>query len=365
MIMNKILDQLNRDLARAQSDDERAELLAKIACALARIGNFDGAKSIIRDLRVSYGTGRNGRITVWIMLAEGLIGLYGELNPLALDRVNRAFVLSVAINYREMAAIAAAWKAHIEFETSKYDAMCQSLRSAISYADDSNDYAHVRICAVLANCFMMSGNRPQSQKCFLRGREHALRIGDQPSLEALVYNRAAFGLAWMRVESCLGRSDREDASLLQAELQSAQNLQELTGISALSNHIFLWRARFLVLQERFDEAIGALNAVRLRGPFASYNFSQSFTDLELAYCNMKLGNEAEMLALSSKIDPAFSLALDLDDRLVAGWMLYQLSCLSDAFGSSKKRELELKDLSNEYEGMQVRLVRQFQEFASY
>ncbi|MDE2080149.1 MAG: hypothetical protein KGI90_02260 [Burkholderiales bacterium] len=365
MIMNKILDQLNRDLARTQGSNDRAELLAKMACALARIGNFDDAKSIIRDLRVNYGTGQNGRITVWIMLAEGLINHYGELNPLAFDRINRAFVLSVAINYREMAAIAAAWKAHIEFETSKYDAICQSLSSAIDYADESNDYAHVRICAVLANCFMISGNRPQSQKYFLRGREHALRIGDQPSLEALVYNRAAFGLAWMRAENCLGRGNRKDASLLQMELQSAQNLQELTGINALSNHIFLWQARFLVLQERFPEAIEALSAVRLRGPFAAYNFSQSFIDLELAYCNMRLGNKAEMLALSSKIDPAFSLGLDIDDRLVAGWIFYQLSCVSDAFGSSTARELELKDLSVEYEGAKARLARQFEVFASY
>ena len=336
-----------------------------MACALARIGRFEDAKELIRALRVDFGTGSSGQISVWIMLAEGLTHLYEDLSPLAFDRVNRAFVLSSAMKYRAMIALSGAWKAHLEFETSKFEAMCVTLRQAIASAETSNDDAHVRLTAVLANSFMIAGNRSQAQRLFLRGREHALRIGDQASLEALVYNRATFGLSWLRAESCLGRDSRDDFSLLKVELQSAKNFQDLTGISALSNHIDLWRARLLVLEHKFEEAIDALVMIRDAKPFAAYNFRSSFIDLELAYCHMKLGDTSAALALASEIGPGFDTGLDIDDRLVASWMAHQLCQVLGVFGPPETRELELKARATDYENWQSHLATMLQEFETY
>ncbi|MDE2147088.1 MAG: hypothetical protein KGJ24_10420, partial [Burkholderiales bacterium] len=232
-------------------------------------------------------------------------------------------------------------------------------------AESSNDDAHVRLTAVLANSFMIAGNRSQAQRLFLRGRDHALRIGDQASLEALVYNRATFGLSWLRAESCLGRDSRDDFSLLKVELQSAKNFQDLTGISALSNHIGLWRARLLVLEQKFEEAVDALVVIRSAKPFAEYNFRTAIIDLELAYCHMKLGNMPATLALANEVGPGFDTGLDIDDRLVASWMVHQLSQVSDAFGSPEMRELELKARAAEYENAQNHLATLLREFETY
>jgi tetratricopeptide (TPR) repeat protein len=360
--MSQLVNQLTRDLAVTVDPDQRAELSARIACNLARLGRFDRARQIIEELRREYGDGRNGRVTVWIMLAEGLIHLYGELSPLALDRITRAQVLGTAMRYPTLVALASAWKAHIEFETSKFDAMTSSLRTALSQADESNHDAHARIAIVLSNSFMICGDRAQAQRWFLRGREHALAIGDQASVEALLYNHAIFGFAWLRAASCISQIAPSEFVSLRSEMRSARNLQDLTGIVALKNHIYLWDARLLVVEEKFSEAIDIFQAVRHEEPFAAYNFSQSLVDLELSYCHLRLGNVSEAISLYKGIDQSFVEKLDVDEKLVVSWMLWRMSAIDSTFGAASSRHSQFVELSREYGASRSRLALGLTEF---
>jgi len=52
------------------------------------------------------------------------------------------------------------------------------------------------------------------------------------------------------------------------------------------------RGRFLILEQRYDQAIDALEKIRGARPFAEYNFNQSFIDLEIAFC-LKWLNRAD------------------------------------------------------------------------
>ena len=121
---------------------------------------------------------------------------------------------------------------------------------------------------VLANAFMICGDRTQMQAWFIRGREHAVKNGDRASVEALQYNKAAFATAWARVSSCTASVDTEEIALLRGEVNSSRNLQDLAGIAALSGHIRLTHARLLVLEARYDLAVEAFNEVRVTEPFA-------------------------------------------------------------------------------------------------
>jgi tetratricopeptide (TPR) repeat protein len=282
------------------------------------------------------------------MLAEGLIHLYGDLNPLALDRISRAQMLGLAMKYPAAIALSSAWKAQLEFENSRFDPMILSIRLGFQYAAVDDHETQVRLAMVLANSFMVAGDRATSQVWFTKAREHAVKSGDQASLEALLYNRTVFGIASIRADFCIQEVTWVDLRVARKEVESATNLQTLTGIKALANHIGLWSARLSILERNYLVAIAELEISRRGGPFADYNFSQHLIDLELAYCLSKLGRIDEALSVFELIDFGSIKGLDLDERLVAAYMKKNLESMDRRFIGKADPTSDLEQLKSKY-----------------
>ncbi len=331
--MSQLLIRLEGELASMSDPIQKAEWAARIAANLARQGKFDEAQSRIANLREVYGDGRSGPVTAWIMLAEGLVHLYKDLSPAALDRIARAQLLGMAMGYTSLVGVASAWKAHVEFEMSKFPAMIESLKASIKSAAAEDHDAQTRIAMVITNCLMLCGDFTNAQQWFMRGRAHAIKNGDQASVEALLYNRAAFGLAWLRLRHCDVAAQPEELRRTRAEVKSSRNLQDLTQISALTNHIYLADARLLILEGEYEEAIAKLQAVRDRNPFANHNFTQSFIDLEICYCQFEQGDIEESCLTYAALDHSTLSTLDLDEQIVAEWMKLKMSQADPRFGS--------------------------------
>lgn len=151
--MTQLLHRLEAEIRVAQDPIARAEALAPKACSLSRLGRFDEARKLVQELRAVFGDGRSGRVTAWIMRAEGLIHWHSALSPLPLDRISRAQALSVAMSYSKVAAVAPAWIAQLEFENSNLGSMFASIRGAAKYIGDDNFEAHAGISMVAANGF--------------------------------------------------------------------------------------------------------------------------------------------------------------------------------------------------------------------
>ena len=342
--MSQLLIRLESELASMTDPTQKAEWTARIAANLARMGRFEDARSRIVNLRRVYGDGRSGPVTAWIMLAEGLVYLYKDLSPAALDRIARANLLGVAMNYTSLVGVASAWKAHVEFEMSKYSDMLDSLKLAIKNAATDEHDAQTRIAMVITNCFMHCGDFASAQHWFMRGRDHALKNGDQASVEALLYNRAAFGLAWLRLRHCDSAAQPEELQRTRAEIKSSRNLQDITQISALTNHIQLADARLLILEGKYSEAISALQSVRDQAPFANHNFTQSFIDLEICFCQFSDCSVDQALLTYSSLDGSAFPTLDLDEQIVAEWMQLKMSRADAKFGSSAVHHQRLAEL---------------------
>ena len=347
--MSPLLAQLDSSLRSVVDATERSELLARKSCALARIGRYDDARQIVDDLRSAYGDGRDGRISVWIMLAEGLILWFSELSPAAADRIARAQFLSGAMKYSTMIALASAWKAHIEFETSKFESMIGSVGTAIDHAEMQNVDARARISVVLCSSFALCGDRTKAQFWFLQGRDYALKAGDQASIEALQFNRAVLLVAALRADSCIAELQVNDIRTVRLEFESARNLQALTHIETLDNHGRLSEARLLMLEKRYAEAIAALRAVRDRRPFANYHFNTSLLDLEVAFCTLKLRGVEDALNLFCDTDASTFTELDVDDQLAAAWMQHQMAIADKRFGFADDYHACFDKLAKTYE----------------
>lgn len=252
--MSQLLQRIESDLNSTSTPSLRGKLLARKSAYLARIGKFDDARSIVTELRQEFGEANSSSVTVWVMLTEGLIHYYENLSVQARDRIVRAQLLSKALGDNELAALASAWRAHLEFEHSDFSGMTASIESALSLASSTNYAAHTRAAMVLSDCYFLCGDRVNGQKWFMRSRDTALKEGDQASIEALLYNKAAFTLARLRAQSCFGSIEPEQLALLRMELSSAKNLQDIANIQALTQIVHLCDARLLLLERKFDQA---------------------------------------------------------------------------------------------------------------
>jgi hypothetical protein len=360
--MSQLLARLKRECARSVEPVERAEWYARIGCCLARNGSFEEALHVVKDLRTGFGDGRSGRVTVWIMLTEGLIHWYSDMSPKGLDRIVRAQLLSSAMKYRTGIAVSSAWKAHIEFEMSNFEAMFQSLRLSMANATNDDNDANARIAIVMANAMSLAGDTEGAKVWFMRGRDHALKDGDQASIDALQYNRAGLALAWIRAENCMNRVGREAVRKVRFELDSSRNLNAMTDINALDNHSRMSQARLLMLEEHFDLAIVELSAVRGGHPFADFHFNTALVDLEIAYCELQRNNADDALRLYQSVQLDTIGDLQLDDQLVAAHIRRELTRADPRFGDADEEAKHFAELADAYSTWHAELKSGLQRF---
>lgn len=359
--MSQLLLRIDECLLVETNPAQRAELVARQAGYLARVGRFAEAREKIAELRQVFADGRSGRVTAFIMLAEGLVQHYEQLGPSAADRIARAQLLGQAMKDREVVSITSAWRAHLEFEESKFELAAKSIRLAHQNAEPNDHETHARCAIVLFNAFALCGNRKASQYWFLNGRDHALKLGDQASLDALLHSKAVFGVAWLRSQNCKGNEDAALMTMARAEISSARNLQNLTGVGAHANYIDLCDARLQIMEGNFQSAKDLLTLIRNDGPYPSGHFSQGLIDLEIAYCDCRLNRIDAAVDVFSRFQLGSLDSLDVDDRLVAAWMTLELEKLGIQSGNAKNMLSRARD---EYDALLERITELFAEFTA-
>ena len=362
--MSQLLFRIDERLRVETDPMNRAELIAQQAGYMARVGRFEEARSKIAELRAVYADGRSGRVTAFIMLAEGLVLHYEKLGSTAADRVARAQLLGQAMKDREVVAITSAWRAYLEFEESKFELAARSIRLALQNAESGDHATRARCAIVLFNAFALCGRRKESQYWFLTGRDHALKMGDQASLDALLHSRAVFGVAWLRSQTCKGNVDATSITMARTEISSARNLQNLTRVQAHANYINLCDARLQIMEGKFHSAKDLLMFIRNDGPYPSGHFSQGLIDLEIAYCECRLNRMEAAVEMFGSILPGSLDSLDVDDRLVAAWMTFQLAKVDDRIGFAEDIKVQLDHVLAEYDVFLELLDGLFSEFAA-
>lgn len=337
--MNNLLEKLDVGIKNAGSDAERAVFNAKRAILLARMARFQDAQLIIDSLRRSFDRGQNVRITCWIMLAEGVTGFFDGLQAGAEDRIRRAHFLAAATGDLTLTALAAAWKAHLEFERSAFDEMAKSLREALGSALDSDHDALARASIVMSNGHAVAGDVDESNRWFARGREHAYKNGDRLSVDALVFNKAVYSVAAARAEIFSNPNSTFDLKALRMCVESTRNLEALIGKTTVTEHLQLCHGRMLILEGDYDAALACLEEIRVNNRCANYNYNDSIISIEIAYCHLKFNRLDEVKRWMSFVDPEFRRKLDTDEVVAANGMLDQLrSAGVDVENSAYSRE---------------------------
>ena len=361
--MNEFLERLLAELQQTQDPDRRAALLARIAGIRARLRDFEGAKRHIDELRAIYGDGRSGVVTVSINLAEGLVHHFGTFRPQALDRFNRAQVLSIAMKYSAGVALSSAWKANYHFEFEEYGEMARCLVLATQHAGAEDYDALTRLGMTLFNAFTMLGNKKAAQNWFIRTKDAASKDKDRSSIEALLYNKAAFSVTRARAEHCLHPVSKEELRSIRMDALSAKNYQDISKLASLPEHLILWDARLKILEADYTGAQSQLVGVRNSDRFASHNFSTSFIDLEIAYCEAMLGDLAAIRSLPLSSEEFAFESFDVDEQLVAAWMKARLAELDEQLFSREAAQMKVDQCAHAYQSMMARLADHLTAFA--
>lgn len=353
--MAQLLDRIEAILTQTQDEYEIAELLAKKAAYLARVGRFDDARTLVNEVRQTFNDGRSGRVTCLIQVAEGVLHHHNHQHSAALDRFNRALFLAQALKQTDLIGLCAAWQAFIDFDQSRFESMQRNLLLVRDLGLDQDHAVQSRFAVTVMVSTIFVGERIQAQKWFRLGHSHAVADGDQAGIDGLLFNKAVFGLARQRVAWCAGAFDRDWAQTIRAELRSAANLQQLVGIATLTNHVDLCLARLDLIEGRFMEGLRLIDQLaRLEG-FAGKHVNSTALSVERVFALAHVGREQEAAQLAKSLELSELERLDPDERLAAFKML---SMLPSAFPDEEGRRTvntKLADARSDYEATESRL----------
>lgn len=358
--MSQYLDRIDVAMTGCQDAFLLGELKSRKAAYLARVGNFDAAKDLIAEVRSDFHDGRSGRVTCLLMIAECLTLHYERFSEMAQDRIARALLIAQAMRDPEIIALTAAWKAYIDFELSRFESMRISLRTSIEAANE-RDHSALTRCAllrVLGAEFL--GQRDRAKSWFRVTHSHAIADGDQASIDALIFNKAAFALARQRLEWTRGDTDLDLLGTLNSELKSAKNLCLMVGITSFAGHIDLSLARSESLRGRFEEASNIYRSLGASAEFKPQQLSDGTLRIEMSYCQLKLGQLEAARATLGEIDEHQLARLDPDERVVT---LEMWKVLLASLGPSEAHsnvERQAAEAHVEYEEYESRIRAAFE-----
>jgi hypothetical protein len=337
--MAALIERLQARLDVEREPLARAELLARLACCLARYGQFDRADQVVSEVRGLFGENRSGRVTCLVMVAEAVQHSFLQRQPEALDRLKRAQMLAQMGRDQELIGLASAWRAHVEFEASWFDAAARSIRTALDSLTAEDRPTISRVAVVLHNAFSLIGDEEARMHWYARGRKSALEDGDEATIDALLHSKTSFGVAHELARRAMGEPQSRPLDLLAAEVKSARNLQRLMQVEAHASYVELVHARSLILVDKFGEALGHLERISDPTKFPSQHLNSQALKIATWLCRSRVGQC--VVDRDELFDPSVAEGiskLDPDDRLIAMWMLYQL--LAD-FGSPSEAATSL------------------------
>lgn len=354
--MSELLRRIDHALAMAPDPVRRAELLAQRAAYLARVGPLEEAAQLIQELRQTAQSPGFERLGIWLILCDGILDYYSNMGERAQDRIMRAHRLSSAFRDAQLVPVASAWRTFIEFERGNMDEMAAAAEVAVASSSSTDHDSRARVASTLSYAFTAAGDSIEAQRWFAAAHHHAVLAGDQATIEALIYNKASFDLANLRVAFCVRSLADAEVSANALQIASSKSFHRLIGAQSLVQLIELAAARSMMLAGRYGEAATALQALKDRGPFVSVNRFEDLLFLEIAYCFARTGLREASLGWLQQIRDREMTALHPDDRMFAAKLFVDMARIDSVFGEESAAIERFNSRVTEFESFTSKLI---------
>jgi tetratricopeptide (TPR) repeat protein len=313
---DRIRQRLEVESASCQNPIQKALIDAEQAYHSARAGDFQSARRLLSAIRELPRTQFAPTVAIWVMLSEGIIDFFEDLNPHAQDRFRRAYALGVSIGDLDLQSLTSAWLAHIEFDRRNYDAMVSSANRCLAIYPRGQSSSHARIFMVLANANLYAGNLARANAFYEKARAIAVADGDRSTVGAIVYNRAVLLLNNFRLQDSLDIGDDVDIGLVSMAIESAATFQNITQNGSLRELSLMSEARLAAIKGDFHFALKRIQGIRSSEHRHRGGAKDSLLDIEYASCLMRSGDFAAAEAVLVSMDLARYVELDNDDRII-------------------------------------------------
>lgn len=293
---SRLLGDLEARIAKTRDPVRNACLRAERATVLARQGSIDQARKELDLIRSRHAAAPDAVITAWVCLGEGMVVLYSEPSPQCRDKFLRAHALASACRDRRVRCLSAAWLAHLCYVDQNLPGMLEKVEQVLSEAPQDDDLTIERVCLVVAQAFHWCNRFDLARAWYDRARWHAINIGDEAFLSALMHN-----MAWLHVAQERRRALQSEyvpisthQLLLSADV--TRNFDQLIGIASLGSLVPMLRAHALSLLDRHHDALEQFQSHIASALAQGISRIECSVLAELAWCQVRCGRSVEALS---------------------------------------------------------------------
>lgn len=342
---SRLAAQLDAAVAAASNPIERRSRKAERAILWVRQGQLDAAQATLDALRAEAAFHPMPLPDAWLMLADGVLAYYRDLGREADTQMQAAYETSLALAdkqpaARALAALAAAWLALLVFTRNEAPGMAHLLREAFDLSDTRQHDARARASLAAAFAFHFAGRADLALPWQDLSRRHAIALGDESHLSALMHNQAALRVNLARVAHLFGdeRSERALAQDIEQALvmtESVTRFDDGIGNPALRSLVPTLKAQMLTAQGHWAEALAVFDA-HLEGALREgMGYQAPCLHADAAWCAWNLQRHERCAAAAAAALAGLQGDCDADDRAMA---LARLAQLHAAMGDTVQAE---------------------------
>lgn len=314
--MDDFQRRLELAISLASTPTEVAELRLRLAIVETRFGRFDAAKREVKNIRDTFGDGNHPRISILILLTEGLIMYFQSIRKDSIKKIHLASELSKSMRINDLCAITNSWLAHLYYNFDQYEKLANSISLAIDLTDNLRCDWIARISLTIGDTLQLSGDWKEADVWYRTAQRHSTLDGDRLTLGAIIFNRIAVGLSKVRAEYALKNNIVADWRRWTTEASSAEYYHLGLSMSALPELLKFCSARALFLEGRFAEAEDCYRKILEAGHSERCGVNDAFMWSEIAMCKILSGELIPGINVASHLHPDDCDSLAIDDKMI-------------------------------------------------
>lgn len=323
---SRLLARVEQELQAAEAAGQRLPSLilrAQRALLLIRQGELKTARDELTGLHQLAFASPHPELAAWLHLAEGLIGYLNDLGTQATEHFQKAQALARAGGAKAAEAQAYRYLANMAYYRHDLPALVRHAQAGLALPADTDLVAHAGIHLWVALAHLYAGDAAASRPWQLACRALATRAGDDATVASLVYNTAELRVAHVR-QAELGEGGQAALPALLASVNSADNFERAVGIASLQVLNPLLRAKVLVVEGQFAEAVALYDDNLQSAVEQGLQRLESSLLADLAWCHAQLGRADQARHLATVAEQALTPQVHHDDRGVTHGRLAQV-----------------------------------------
>lgn len=347
-----LIARLKEAIAEEHSVPRRDRLRARLAAALARRNEVAEAEALVADLRRTWQHSGDARVVPSLNFADACVDRAAGRGEAALGKLRRAHALARAARQPSLAALCAAWLAHVLWNREDVESAAAYIAEAVAtvaalgsapvaatVAVDPLDEPAVlsRAATTAAEILLISRRADLATPWFRLARLHAAVSGDDAAFVALALNAAVVEVMLLRQSVLTGEASASDVRARELHASTADAAARLFGM-APEPLAPLREAQRLSLAGRAAEALVLYRSHAAAVVDVSVERSRAEWLADEAWCEVRLGRLEDARRIAALAEASLGPTTQRDDR-AALWS--RLACVHGSLGDAvRARELE-------------------------